>query len=77
MTFIQEIKARWVAKSPALFEKITKLSLRIGVSAFGILTMNSVLNLTQYGVPSIIFTACGYILVWCAAMGLTSKITKE
>jgi hypothetical protein len=45
--------------------------------SFGILTMNGVLNLTQYGVPEIIFTICGYILVGCAAMGLTSKITKE
>lgn len=74
---IQKLKNRWNSESPALFKKITKYSIIIGSAAFGIITVNSLIDLTQYGIPSMLFTICSYILVGCGAMGLTSKITKE
>ena len=74
---IKELKERWTAESPVLFKKITKTSITIGSTAIGILGMNGVVGLTQYGVSPIVFTICGYVLVACGAMGLTSKITKE
>lgn len=73
----KELKQRWNAESPELFKKITHISIIIGGAAFGILAMNGVVDLQQYGVAPIIFKVCGYVLVACGAMGLTSKITKQ
>jgi len=74
---IKELKERWFAESPQLFQKITNVCTTLGSAAFGVLAMNTVLTLTQYGIDPIVFTICGYILVGAGAMGLTSKITKQ
>jgi hypothetical protein len=34
-------------------------------------------DLQSYGVPQLIFTIAGYVIVACAALGLAAKITKE
>ena len=73
----KDLKERWAAESPAIFKKITNVSIILGGAAFGILVMNGVIDLQQYGVAPIIFKICGYVLVACGAMGLTSKITKQ
>lgn len=73
----KDLKERWTTESPAIFKKITNVSIILGGAAFGILVMNGVIDLQQYGVAPIIFKICGYVLVACGAMGLTSKITKQ
>ena len=73
----KELKERWASESPAIFKKITNISIVVGTAAFGVLAMNGFIDLQQYGVAPIIFKVCGYVLVACGAMGLTSKITKQ
>ena len=73
----KDLKQRWTTESPAIFKKITNVSIILGGAAFGILVMNGVIDLQQYGIAPIIFKICGYVLVACGAMGLTSKITKH
>ena len=34
-------------------------------------------DLQSYGVPQIVFTMAGYVVVACAAIGLSAKITKQ
>jgi hypothetical protein len=34
-------------------------------------------NLQAYGIPQVIFTIAGYVIVACAAIGLSAKITKQ
>lgn len=72
----KELKERWISESPKIFKKITNISIILGSAAFGILAMNGMIDLQQYGVAPIIFKVSGYILTACGAMGLTAKITK-
>lgn len=73
----KELKERWASESPAIFKKITNISIVVGTAAFGVLAMNGFIDLQQYGVAPIIFKVCGYVLVGCGGMGLTAKITKQ
>ena len=77
INMFKELKERWTSESPELFKKITNIAIILGGAAFGILVMNGIIDLQQYGVAPIIFKVCGYVLVACGAMGLTSKITKQ
>ena len=78
----QEVKDRWKAELNEFWTKVLKLSLKIGGSAFGILAMDFALktafniSLQDLGIPTIVFTVCGYILTACGAMGLAAKLTK-
>lgn len=76
MEELKDIKTRWFTESPKIFKKITNISLILGTAAFGIIAMDTALNLTQYGVDELVFKISGYVLVACGGMGLTSKITK-
>lgn len=54
-----------------------KYSVTLGTSAVAVIGADKLFDLQSYGVPSIIFTICGYIIVACAATGLSAKITKQ
>ena len=76
-TIWQDISERWNSESPAFWKKIMKYSVTLGTSAVAVIGADKLFNLQSYGVPSIIFTICGYIIVACAATGLSAKITKQ
>ena len=73
----QDISDRWNSESPAFWKKIMKYSVTLGTSAVAVIGADKLFDLQSYGVPSIIFTICGYIIVACAATGLSAKITKQ
>lgn len=77
MQIIKELKERWISESPIFFIKLQNLSIRLGISAVSILGAEKLFDLEAYGVPSLIFTVCGYIIVFCAALGLSAKLTKK
>ena len=77
ISVIGELIDRWTSSSPAIFKKITNISIIIGTIAMGILSINQVIDLVQIGVDPILFKICGYVLALCGGMGLTSKITKQ
>lgn len=74
---LKEIISRWKQESPIFWKKILKKCIAIGTIAVSILGVEKLFGLIEYGVPPIIFTVCGYIIVACAALGLAAKITKE
>ena len=74
---LKEIKSRWKQESPIFWKNILKKCIAIGTIAVSILGVEKLFGLIEYGVPPIIFTVCGYIIVACAALGLAAKITKE
>lgn len=49
----------------------------LGTSAVAVLGADKIFELQSYGVPIIVFTICGYVIVACAAFGLAAKITKK
>ena len=74
---IKEIKDRWHSRSPKLFRRLTKLAITLGTSAVAVIASDKMFDLQSYGVPQNVFTVAGYVIVFCAALGLTSKITRE
>lgn len=74
---ISEIKYRWLAKTPIFWKKMLRIAVVIGTSAVAVLGADKLFDLQAYGVPLIVFTIAGYIIVACFALGLAAKITKE
>ena len=72
-----EIKERWKEEIPDFWKKIMKFSVTLGSSAVAIIGADKLFDLQSYGIPTIVFTICGYIIVACAATGLSAKITKQ
>ena len=62
---------------PDFWKKIMKYSVTLGTSAVAIIGADKLFDLQSYGVPTVIFTICGYVIVACAAFGLSAKITKQ
>ena len=54
-----------------------KISVTLGSSAIAILAADKGFDLQSYGVSPLVFTICGYIIVFCAGTGLMAKITKQ
>ena len=77
MNWIKEIKERWVAESPEFWKKVLSFSVTLGTSAVAVLGADKLFELQSYGVPQLVFTIAGYIIVACAALGLSAKITKQ
>lgn len=74
----KQLKDRWQAPTPIFWQKIMKKSIQFGSSAVAILMADQMFGLQDnYGIPQIIFKICGYIVVFCAAVGLSAKITKQ
>lgn len=74
---IKELKDRWTAKSPLFWRKALSIAVKLGSSAAAVIGADKLFDLQSYGIPQIIFTICGYIIVACATLGLSAKITKE
>lgn len=70
------LKNRWKSDSPKFWKSILKYSTILGSIAFGILTMDGIVGLSQYINP-VILQLSGYILTACGAMGLSAKLTKK
>ena len=77
INWISEITERWKSETPDFWKKVIKFSVTLGTSAVAVITSEKMFELQSYGVPTIIFTICGYIIVACAALGLAAKITKK
>ena len=77
INLISEIIERWKSETPDFWKKVIKFSVTLGTSAVAVITAEKMFELQAYGVPTIIFTICGYIIVACAALGLAAKITKK
>lgn len=76
--FWKEAKERWSKKSPPFFQKIMKFAIELGSAAVAVLGADKLFDLqSTYGVNPLLFTICGYVIVFCAALGLTAKITKQ
>lgn len=74
--FFKELKERWKAKTPIFWKKIMEWAIGIGTSAVAVIGADKMFDLQSYGVPTDVFTVAGYIIVACAAVGLSAKITK-
>lgn len=74
--WIKELKERWAAETPDFWKRIMSLSIAVGSSAVAVIGAEKLFDLQNYGVPQIIFTVAGYIIVAAAAAGLLAKITK-
>lgn len=74
--FFKELKERWKAKTPIFWKKIMEWAIGIGTSAVAVIGADKMFDLQSYGVPTDVFTVAGYIIVACAAIGLSAKITK-
>ena len=75
--WIKELKERWVAETPDFWKRVMSFSIAIGSSAVAVIGAEKLFDLQNYGVPSVIFTICGYLIVFCFAVGLSAKITKQ
>ena len=77
MNWFKELKERWKAETPVFWKKVMSISITLGSSAVAILGAEKLFDLQNYGVPQIIFTVAGYVVVAAAACGLSAKITKQ
>ena len=64
---------RWQSESPDFWKGVQKYSIVIGSGAVAIISADKLFG--AYGAS--IFTICGYIIVACAAFGLSAKITTK
>lgn len=73
----KELKQRWKAESPTFWKKIRNFAITLGTSAVAVLASDKLFDLQTYGVPQLIFTIAGYVIVACATLGLAAQITKK
>ena len=74
---IQEIKERLKSDTPKFWKQVRSFAVTIGTSAVSIIGADKLFDLQDYGVPQLIFTIAGYIIVACATLGLAAQITKK
>lgn len=65
---------RWKSESPDFWKGVQKYSIVIGSGAVAIISADKLFGLIAM---EGIFTVCGYIIVACAAFGLSAKITTK
>jgi len=53
------------------------IAVAVGTSAVAVVGSDKLFDLQAYGIHPIIFTIAGYIIVACAAIGLSAKITTQ
>jgi hypothetical protein len=75
--FINEFLERWRAESPSFWVKAKNLAIKLGTGAVGVLGADKLFDLQTYGVPQIVFTIAGYVIVACVTLGLSAQITKK
>ena len=74
---IQEIKERLKSDTPKFWKQVRSFAVTIGTSAVSIIGVDKLFDLQTYGVPQLIFTIAGYVIVACATLGLAAQITKK
>jgi len=72
-----ELVKRWRTDSPKFWKKIMSIAVAVGTSAVAVVGSDKLFDLQAYGIHPIIFTIAGYIIVACAAIGLSAKITTQ
>ena len=77
MKYIKELKKRWKSESPDFWKKVKRFAITLGTSAVAVLASDKLFDLQTYGVPQLVFTIAGYIIVACATLGLSAQITKK
>ena len=65
---------RWQSESRDFWKGVQKYSIVIGSGAVAIISADKLFGLIAM---EGIFTVCGYIIVACAAFGLSAKITTK
>ena len=73
----KEIKERWLLEVPKFWKKIQTIAVTVGTSAVSVLGVDKLFDLQTYGVPQLIFTIAGYVIVACATLGLAAQLTKK
>lgn len=53
------------------------IAIAVGSSAVAVIASDKLFDLQAYGIDPIIFNIAGYIVVACAALGLSAKITTQ
>ena len=74
---MKEIIERWKAESPDFWKKIKNFAITLGTSAVSVIGAEKLFDLQNYGVPQLVFTIAGYVIVACATLGLAAQITKK
>ena len=74
---IQEIKERLKSDTPKFWKQVRSFAVTMGTSAVSIIGVDKLFDLQTYGVPQLVFTIAGYVIVACATLGLAAQITKK
>ena len=74
---LKELKERWKSESPDFWKKVKNFAVTLGTSAVAVLASDKLFDLQNYGVPQLVFTIAGYVIVACATLGLSAQITKK
>ena len=74
--FWKEVYSRLQSETPIFWKKIRTIAIRLGISAVSVLGVDKLFDLQTYGVPQLVFTIAGYVIVVCATLGLAASITK-
>lgn len=74
--FWKEAYKRLQSETPIFWKKIRTIAIRLGISAVSVVGVDKLFDLQTYGVPQLVFTIAGYIIVVCATLGLAASITK-
>lgn len=70
---LKELKDRLKAETPLFFLKLRALAIAIGSGATAMWVANSTMSL---GLDPWILSVCKYSIAFCAAVGLSSSLTK-
>ena len=70
------LQLRWRAEKPIFWRSARNICIKIGGSAVAVLGAEKMFDLSTY-LPNIVFTICGYIIVACAAMGISAQMTVK
>ena len=74
---LKELKERWKSESPDFWKKVKHFAVTLGTSAVAVLASDKLFDLQNYGVPQLVFTIAGYVIVACSTLGLSAQITKK
>lgn len=66
---------RWNAESPKFWKKAQTLGISLVTSATSVIGADKLFELQTYGVPQLVFTIAGYIIVAGATLGIAAKLT--
>lgn len=75
--FFKQIKKRWKDETPKFWKTIRNYMIGLGTSAVGLIGVDKLFDLQAYGVAPVVFQVASYIIVFCAAVGLSAQITHN